>query len=75
MELHEVFFLFEDVLEQPRGTLTGEEKLENLENWNSLAVVTLIALAEERGLTLTGDQILDCATAADLARLFAVQPR
>jgi len=57
------------VLELPAGTLTGPEKLEDLENWNSLAMVEYIALADNNGAKLSPRQIRDCDTVNDLARL------
>src|SRR5258708_4150613 len=34
------------LLELPRGTLTGDEKLHDLEQWNSMAMISFIALAD-----------------------------
>jgi len=34
------------VVELPRGTLQGEERLTDLEQWNSLAMISFIALAD-----------------------------
>ena len=58
------------MLEVPEGTLTGGEKLEHLENWNSMAVLEYIALADTAGAgQLSPRQIRDCDTVADLLKL------
>lgn len=60
----------DNLLELPAGTLKGLESLEDLENWNSLAMVEYIALADsENGAKLSPRQIRDCNTVDDLARL------
>jgi acyl carrier protein len=39
--------LFEDVLEIEEGSLKGDEDLISLDGWDSLAVVTFIAMVDE----------------------------
>lgn len=63
----------DNVLELPEGTLTGPEKLDDLENWNSLAMVEYIALADSNGAKLSPRQIRDCETIDELARLAKVE--
>jgi len=54
---------------KPR-TLKGQEKLEELENWDSTALATLIAVAESCSNTeITLDQEVSCTTVAGLLRL------
>jgi hypothetical protein len=60
------------LLELPAGTLKGPEKLEDLENWNSLAMVEYIALADTNGAKLTPRQIRDCETVDELGKLAKV---
>lgn len=60
------------ILELPAGTLTGAEQLEDLENWNSLAMVEYIALADTNGAKVKPRQIRDCETVDDLAELAKV---
>lgn len=57
------------LLELPPGTLQGGESLDDLENWNSLAMVEYIALADSNGAKTSPRQIRDCETIGDLARL------
>ena len=63
----------ENLLELPSGTLQGEEKLEDLEGWNSLAMVEYIALADQNGGKASPRQIRECDTVDDLARLARVE--
>ena len=60
------------LLELPEGTLQGSENLDDLENWNSLAMVEYIALADSDGTKLSPRQIRDCETIDDLAKLAKV---
>jgi hypothetical protein len=69
----ELLLAFDDVLELPRGTLKGEEKLENLENWNSMAIITLIALGEECGVRLSDEQLISSRTISDVLKLFGIR--
>lgn len=62
-------FLLEmdDLLELPVGTLQGPEKLDDLEQWNSTALITFIALADtNNGTVVSHRQILGCSTVSDL---------
>jgi acyl carrier protein len=64
----------EEILGLNPGTLKGQEKLEDLENWDSTALVSLIAMAESRSNTeITLDQVVSCSTVADLLRLVPLE--
>lgn len=64
----------EEILGLNPGTLKGHEKLEDLENWDSTALVSLIAVAESRSNTeITLDQVVSCSTVADLLRLVPLE--
>ena len=64
---------FDTILELPEGTLKGTEKLEDLENWNSLAMIDFIALADtNNGVKLATLQIAKSETVADLLKLAKV---
>ena len=64
----------DNLLELPEGTSTGTENLDDLENWNSLAMVEYIALADSNGgVKLSPRQIRDCNTIDDLARLARIE--
>jgi acyl carrier protein len=73
MTRHDFLSAMDNVLELPEGTLTGPEKLDDLENWNSLAMVEYIALADSNGAKLSPRQIRDCETIDELARLAKVE--
>jgi hypothetical protein len=55
------------------GTLRGDEKLEELKNWDSTALINLIVLAENNGAQISPDQVVGCSTVADLLRLAQVE--
>ncbi len=64
---------FDTILELPEGTLTGSETLESLENWNSLAMIDFIALADtNNGVKLATMQIAKSETVGDLLKLAKV---
>jgi acyl carrier protein len=68
-------FLLEmdEILGLHPGTLRGHEKLEDLENWDSTALISLIVLAESHNsVRISPDQIVGCSTVADLLRLAQV---
>ena len=68
-------FLLEmdEILGLRAGTLRGNEKLEDLQNWDSTALVGLIVLAETTNATqISPDQVIGCTTVADLLRLAQV---
>ena len=69
----EFLVLIDDLLELPQGTLTGEEKLENLEGWNSLALICYMSLADEHmGVKLSPRQFVSCESVNDLLALAKV---
>jgi acyl carrier protein len=62
--------LLDEILELPGGTLKGPEKLEDLENWNSLAMVSFVALVDEHfNYAISPRQFVNCATVDDLLGL------
>jgi acyl carrier protein len=63
----------DELLELPAGTLTGSEKLEDLEAWDSMAMVGFIALADSNGAKVAARQVAGCDTVADLMPLAGVQ--
>jgi acyl carrier protein len=55
------------------GTLQGDEKLEDLESWDSTALVSLVALADSHNsVRIAPEEIVGCSTVADLLRLAQV---
>ena len=74
MTRKEFLLEMDNILELPAGTLRGHEKLEELNNWDSTALITLIVLAEgNNSVSITPFQIVNCFTVADLVRLARVE--
>jgi acyl carrier protein len=69
MTRQEFLLELDEILELPAGTLKGPEKLEDLEQWNSTAMLGFIALADtNNGTRLSPRHILNCATIEDLLK-------
>ncbi len=64
----------DNILELPDNTLSGLEKLDDMEGWNSVAMVEYIALADSNnGLQLSPRQIRECNSIDDLRRLAGIE--
>ena len=62
----------EILLEAEPGTLTGRENLDQIEGWNSLAIMSFLAFAAERlGVTVSPKGILACRTSEELFHMTA----
>jgi acyl carrier protein len=60
----------EDILEIDENTLTGAEALENYEGWDSLALLSVIAMADEQfDIVLEGEALQNVNTTDDLVAL------
>jgi acyl carrier protein len=63
-----------EILEVPAGSLTGDEKLSDLGEWNSMAMISFIAFGDEHfGKTLSPRQFAACDTVKDLGALLSVE--
>lgn len=70
MERQEFLQILDELFELPAGTLKGPERLEDLERWDSLGVMSFIALANEHyGVTLSPRQLANCTSVNDLVAL------
>ncbi len=70
MKKSEFLTLLDRMLELPEGTLTGTEALTSLEQWDSLATVSFMALADRNfGVTIATSDISNAETVADLLKL------
>lgn len=59
----------EELLELPKGTLGGDKALENIPEWDSLSIISFIALADSNyGVILQPKVVEACQTIDDLAR-------
>jgi acyl carrier protein len=67
MTMNEKLALLEEMLELEEGELKEEMKLEEIEDWNSMAKLSLIVLMDDEfGKELTGDQIRGFITIKDI---------
>ena len=70
MERTEFLLLLDEALELNPGTVKGSETLDSIEGWNSLAIISLMSLVDERlGVNLDPSDIARCSTIPDLAGL------
>ena len=74
MSRQEFLLQLDEILGLRPGTLRGEEKLEDLENWDSTTLIGLILLADSNNSTpITPEQVVGCSTVGDLLRLAQVE--
>ncbi|MGB9432137.1 MAG: hypothetical protein WBQ89_07845 [Candidatus Acidiferrum sp.] len=74
MTREEFLLEMDEILGLNPGTLRGDEKLEDLKNWDSTALISLIVVAEaNNNVPIAPDQVVGCSTVADLLRLAQVQ--
>jgi len=74
MTREEFLLEMDEILGLPGGTLRGHEKLDELDNWDSTTLITLISLAEtNNGVSISPDQIVHCSTIADMLRMAQVE--
>lgn len=67
MELKEKLALLEDTLDTEEGTLTPETVLDDLEEWDSIAALSLIVMLDEQfEKTISGDEIKALETVGDI---------
>ncbi|MBP2294489.1 acyl carrier protein [Azospirillum rugosum] len=73
MDRKEFLLALDEMLELDAGTLTGAEELLSLDNWDSLAVISFIALVDEKlGLVVEGEKLAKAKTVDDLLALAGV---
>lgn len=70
MTNNEFLLEMDEILGLRAGTIRGSEKLDELENWDSTALISFVSMAETNsGVHLSPHQIVNCCTVADLLRL------
>ncbi len=70
MSEQEFISAFEEILEEAPGTLTGNAKLDELERWDSVAMVTVMSVVDEKcNVHLSPRKIAGCVTVHDLYQL------
>jgi acyl carrier protein len=73
MTREEFLLEMDEILGLHPGTLRGDEELDELENWDSTALIGLIVLAETTNdAHISPDDVVGCSTVADLLRLARV---
>jgi acyl carrier protein len=73
MTRDEALKAIDELVDLPSETLKGPEKLEDVEGWNSMAMIGVIALADENGVTLSPRQIAGCTTINDVLALMKAE--
>lgn len=67
MELKEKLALIEEAIDTEEGSLTPETLLSDVDEWDSIAALTLIVMLDEKfEKTITGAQIKALATVGDI---------
>jgi acyl carrier protein len=70
MNRDEFLLQMDEILGLKPGTLRGNEKLDELQNWDSTSLVSLISLAEStNNVEISPEQVVGCSTVSDLLRL------
>jgi acyl carrier protein len=73
MTPNEFLLQMDEILGVSAGTVRADQKLEELENWDSTALISFIVLAETNtNVSISPEQIVTCSTVADLLRLAQV---
>jgi hypothetical protein len=74
MTREEFLKAIDEILGLPTGTLRGPEKLGDFHLWDSMAMVSFMALADSsNGVTLAPRKLGSCETVDDLLRLAEVK--
>ncbi len=72
MNKQEFLNALEEILELDNNTLKGDEVLMDLEQWDSLAFLSVIAMADETfNIVIQGDKLEEINTIGDLVNLVA----
>lgn len=72
MNKSDFLLALDELLELSPGTLNGTETLDSYENWDSLAVISFIALADEKFSIVVGSEaIAKAQTVNDLLQLIS----
>jgi acyl carrier protein len=70
MNREQIVTQLEEVLEISSGTLREDEQVRNLEHWDSLKLLEIIAFADEQlHVEIGADRLSQCVTIGDVLRL------
>ena len=72
MNRKDFLLALDEMLELDPGTLQGPETLADIDSWDSLAVISFIALADEKfNIVVAGEALAAAKTVDDLLKLVA----
>ena len=72
MNRKDFLLALDEMLELDPGTLQGPEVLKEIDSWDSLAVISFIALADEKfNVVVEGEKLAAARTVDDLLALVA----
>ncbi|HYC02653.1 MAG TPA: acyl carrier protein [Azospirillaceae bacterium] len=72
MNRKDFLLALDEMLELDPGTLQGPEVLKEIDSWDSLAVISFIALADEKfNVVVEGEKLAAAKTVDDLLALVA----
>lgn len=67
MTIEQKLAMLEEMMELDEGALTVDADLSNLDEWDSLALLSFMALMDDEfGRTVTGKEVKECKTVKDL---------
>jgi len=63
----DVVQMLSQAMDLPKGKLTGDETLSEIEAWDSLAILSFMAFVDTNcGITLRPDELLKCESIRDV---------
>lgn len=73
MERSEFLNLLDELLNLEEGTMKDFSPLDSIEEWDSLAIIALMAIADERlGVHLQARCVAECKTVTELMDLLGI---
>jgi acyl carrier protein len=71
MKIEEFIGEIETIIEVDPGTITKDDVLASFVGWDSMAVISFIAMADSKiGVAVDANLLVSCKTVGDLAGLF-----
>lgn len=70
MDKNEFLLMLDDIVEAEPGTIKDSDELEDVEGWDSMAMLGFIAMLDEKfGLIVPPEKIADAIVVSDLMAL------
>lgn len=70
MDNKQVLGIVEEALNLPPDSAQENDRLESLDGWDSIGIISVMALIEDRcGVTLDPEELAKCESIGDLIRL------